>query len=135
MAQATRGTTLTVFAILFGLLAISNLLKPFQFGGEQTGFVFFGQRLSGLANTVAGPLFGIFLAIYAYGIWHMRRFALPMSHAYALYVILNLIFFSFRTPTPDTVGYKIFGAVYSAIAIGVSLTAAVMVTRRKAELT
>ena len=58
-----------------------------------------------------------------------------MSHAYALYVILNLIFFSFRTPTPDTVGYKIFGAVYSAIAIGVSLTAAVMVTRRKAELT
>jgi hypothetical protein len=135
MSQATRGRTLTIFAVLFGLLAISNLLKPFQFGGEQTGFVLFGSRLSGTANLIAGPLFGIFLAIYAYGIWNMRRFALPMSHAYALYVVLNLIFFTFRTPTPDTVGYKIFGAVYAAIAIGVSLSAAVVLTRRKAELT
>lgn len=135
MPQATRGSTLTIFAILFGVLAISNLLKPFPFGGEQTGFVLFGSRLSGLANTIAGPLFGIFLAIYAYGIWTMRRFALPMGHAYATYVILNLIFFTFRTPTPDTVGYRIFGVVYAAIAIGVSLAAAVLLTKRKAELT
>lgn len=134
MSQATRGRALTIFAILFGVLAISNLLKPLQIG-EQTGFVLFGSRLSGTANLIAGPLFGIFLAIYAYGIWNMRRFALPMSHAYALYVILNLIFFTFRTPTPDTVAYQVFGAVYAAIAIGVSLSAAVMLTRRKAELT
>jgi hypothetical protein len=134
MSQATRGRALTIFAILFGLLAISNLLKPLQIGA-QTGFVLFGSRLSGTANLIAGPLFGIFLAIYAYGIWTMRRFAMPMSHAYALYVILNLIFFTFRTPTPDTVEYKIFGAVYAAIAIGVSLSAAVILTRRKAELT
>ena len=135
MPQSTRGRALTVFAILFGILAISNLLKPFQFGGEQTGFVFFGSRLSGLANTVIGPLFGIFLALYAYGIWTMRRFAMAMGHAYATYVILNLIFFNFRTPTPDTVGYKIFGAVYAVIAIGVSLGAAILLTQRKAELT
>lgn len=135
MPQSTRGRALTVFAILFGILAISNLLKPFQFGGEQTGFVFFGSRLSGVANTVIGPLFGIFLALYAYGIWTMRRFALAMAHAYATYVILNLIFFSFRTPTPDTAGYKVFGAVYAVIAIGVSLGAAILLTQRKAELT
>src|SRR5262245_14844412 len=134
MPQAQRGTALTVFAILFGLLAISNLLKPFQFGGEQTGFVFFGSRLGGSANTIIGPLFGIFLAVYAYGIWNMKRWALPMGHAYATYVILNLILFTFRTPAPDTVGYKIFGVVYSAIAIGVSLSAAVLLTKRKAEL-
>lgn len=134
MPQAQRGTALTIFAILFGLLAISNLLKPFQFGGEQTGFVFFGSRLSGVANTIIGPLFGLFLAVYAYGIWNMKRFALPMGHAYATYVILNLILFTFRTPSPDTVGYKIFGVVYSAIAIGVSLSAAVLLTKRKAEL-
>ena len=133
MPQAQRGRALTVFAILFGVLAISNFLKPLQIG-EQTGFVLFGARLSGTANTIAGPLFGLFLAIYAYGIWNMRRFALPMSHAYATYVILNLILFSFRTPTPDTVGYKIFGVVYSAIAIGVSLAAAVLLTKRKSEL-
>jgi hypothetical protein len=134
MPQATRGRALTVFAILFWILALSNLLKPFQFGGEQTGFVFFGARLSGFANAVIGPSFGVFLAVYAYGLWSMRRFALPMAHAYATYVILNLILFSFRTPTPDTVGYKIFGAVYAAIGIGVSLAAAVVVTQRKADL-
>jgi hypothetical protein len=135
MPQSTRGRALTIFAILFAILAVSNLLKPFQFGGERTGFVFFGSRLSGLANTIIGPLFGIFLVVYAYGIWTMRRFALPMAHAYATYVILNLIFFTFRTPTPDTAGEKIFGAVYAVIAIGVSLSAAVLLTQRKAELT
>jgi hypothetical protein len=129
-----RGTALTIFAILFGILAVSNLLKPLQIG-EQTGFVFFGSRLSGTANTIIGPLFGIFLAVYAYGIWNMRRFALPMAHAYATYVILNLILFTFRTPTPDTVSYQIFGLVYSAIAIGISVSAAVLITKRKAELT
>ena len=134
MPQAERGSALTTFAVLFGLLAVSNLLKPFQFGGEQTGFVFLGSRLSGTANAIAGPLFGVFLAVYAYAIWTMRRFAVPMAHAYATYVILNLILFSFRNTTPDTVGYKIFGIVYSAIAIGVSLGAAVMLTKRKTEL-
>ena len=79
MAQAERGQALTTFAILFGLLAISNLLKPFQFGGEQTGFVFFGSRLSGAPNAIIGPVFGIFLAVYAYAIWNMRRFAIPMA--------------------------------------------------------
>lgn len=133
MPQAQRGTALTVFAILFGILAISNLLKPLQIG-DQTGFVFFGSRLSGLANTIMGPLFGIFLAVYAYGIWNMKRWALPMGHAYATYVILNLILFTFRTPTPDTIGYQIFGIVYSVIAIGVSVGAAVLLTKRKAEL-
>jgi hypothetical protein len=135
MPKTPRGRALTAFAILFGLLAISNLLKPFQFGGQQTGFVFFGNRLSGVANSVAGPLFGIFLAVYAYGIWNMKRFAMAMGHAYATYVILNLILFSFQNTVPDTTSYKIFMVVYAAIAIGVSLGAAVLLTQRKAELT
>ena len=135
MAQAERGRALTIFAILFGLLAVSNFLKPFRFGGEQTGFVFFGSRLSGVANIIIGPLFGAFLAIYSYAIWTMRRFALPMAHAYATYVILNLILFNMRNTTPDTVGYKVFGIVYAAVAIGISLVSAVLLTQRKAELT
>jgi hypothetical protein len=105
------------------------------FANERTGFVFFGARLSGVANAIIGPLFGIFLAVYAYGIWNMRRFALPMAHAYATYVILNLILFSFRNPSPASVTEQVFGVVYAVIAIGVSLAAAVMITRRKAELT
>ncbi len=135
MSQAQRGRALTIFAILFALLAVSNLLKPPQFGGARTGFVFFGQRLSGVANDIVGPAFGLFLAAYAFGIWTMRRWALPMAHAYATYVILNLILFSFRETQPDSAEYKIFTVVYAAIAIGVSVGAAVLLTQRKTELT
>ncbi len=135
MAQAQRGTALTIFAVLFGLLAISNLLKPFQLGGDQTGFVFFGQRLSGTANTIIGPIFGVYLLAYAIGIWNMRRWALPMAHAYATYVVLNLVLFSLRNTTPETASYKAFTVVYAAIAIGVSVASAVLLTQRKAELT
>jgi hypothetical protein len=134
MAAGQRGRALTVFAILFAILAISNLLKPLQLLGDNTGFVFFGNRLTGTLNTLMGPLFGIFLAIYAYGIWAMRRFALPMGHAYATYVILNLFLWTFRDPTPKTAGYVVFGVVYAVVAIGVSLGAAILLTKRKADL-
>ena len=134
MADTNRSQMFTVFAVLFALLAVSNLLKPFQIGGEQTGFVLFGQRLSGTANTLAGPLFGLYLLVYAYGIWNKKRFALPMSHAYALYVVLNLILFMTNNTRPPGVGYLFFGIVYSVIAIGISVGAAVFLTSRKAEL-
>jgi hypothetical protein len=129
----SRGTTLTVFAVLFAVLAISNLLKPLQISAE-TGFVLFGRRLSGGANAVAGPLFGLLLAAYAYGIWNMRRWALPLSYVYATYVVLNLLLFMIRAPRREGIGYLIFGLVYMAVAIGVSAGAAVLLTQRKAEL-
>lgn len=134
MAEEQRSQLFMIFTVPFALLAVSNLLKPFQFGGEQTGFVLFGQRLSGMANTIAGPLFGLYLLVYAYGIWNQKRFALPMSHAYALYVVLNLMLFIANNPRPPGVGYLYFGIVYSVIAIGVSVSAAVFLTSRKAEL-
>jgi hypothetical protein len=134
MANRARGAWLTTCAILFGILAVSNFLKPLQLGGAQTGFVFFGHRLSGTANSLVGPLFGAYLAVYVFGIWNLRRFALPMSHAYALYVVLNLILFSFQDTVPSTPGHVAFGIVYSSIAIGVSLGAAIALTKRKAEL-
>jgi len=134
-ASSERGTALTVFAILFGLLAISNFLKPLRLD-DQTGFVLFGIRLTGLANTIVGPLFGVFLALYAWGIWNMRRFALPMGHFYATYVVLNLVMFSFVGPKPPDAGfgYQVFILLYAAIAIGVSAGAAIKLTGRKADL-
>src|SRR5258706_16026028 len=131
MAKASRGTALTVFAVLFGLLAVSNLLKPLQIG-SQTGFVLFGKRLSGLPNTIFGPLFGLFLAAYATGIWGMRRRALPMGIAYAIYVVVNLILFTVRMPQEP--GHLLFGIVYMTVAIGVSSGAAVLLWRRQNEL-
>jgi hypothetical protein len=134
MAQAQRGAWLTLCAVSFVLLAVSNLLKPLQLGGEQTGFVLFGTRLSGTANILAGPLFGLYLLIYAYGIWTMRRFAVGMGHAYAAYVIVNLLLWHANDPTPRTPGHVAFGVVYAAVAIAVSLGAAIALTRRKADL-
>jgi hypothetical protein len=134
MAEESGKQTLKVFAVLFALLAVSNLLKPFQIGGEQTGFVFFGQRLSGTANMIAGPLFGLYLLVYAWGIWRMKRFALPMGHAYATYVVLNLLMYIAKNPRPPGAGAVIFGIVYSVVAIGVSVGAAYLLTKHKAEL-
>lgn len=118
MHQKERGPVLTVFAVLFLLLAISNLLKPLQLGGAQTGFVFLGTRLDGTANLIAGPLFGLFLLAYAGSIYFLRRQALILGCVYAVYVTLNLVLFSWLTPVPDTIGYKLFGLVYTVVALG-----------------
>lgn len=134
MNKPERGTALTVFAVLFAILSVSNLLKPFQLGGDQTGFVFLGYRLDAFGSAILGPLFGLFLITYAYGIWNLRRWAVPLSHFYATWVVLNLILFSFVTESPSTPGKVAFGIVYSIVAIGVSGGAALILTRRKNEL-
>ena len=121
---AVRDRTLTVFAVVFGLLAVSNFLKPLQLGGSRTGFVFLGQRLSGTPNAIIGPLFGLYLLLYAVGIWRMRRYALPMAWAYAAYVVVNLLLFNVRTPRPPGTGYLLFGLVYMVVAVAVSSGAA-----------
>ncbi len=132
MAQAERGNVLTVFAVLFAVLAVSNLLKPLQLH-ETTGFVLFGARLSGMPNAIAGILAGLYLLAYAYGIWHMKRFVVGLAHAYALYVILNLLLFMYSDDVEaDELG--LFYLLYSVVAIGVSLGSAIILTKRKAEL-
>jgi len=131
---ANRGTALTVFAVLFGMLAISNLLKPLQLGGDRTGFVLFGKRLSGTPNLVVGPLFALFLALYAASIWTMRRRALWMARLYVAYVFLNLVLFNVRSPHPSGAGWFAFSAVYAAVALGVAGGAAWLLAARRDEL-
>ncbi|HJW69763.1 MAG TPA: hypothetical protein VJ829_10435 [Candidatus Binatia bacterium] len=130
-----RGPFLTTAAVLFALLGISNLLKPLQIGGQQTGFVFFGQRLAGTANTILGPLFGIALLAYAVGIWWMRRWVLPLGWGYAGYVLVNLFLFTVRNPEASDPRHRVFGLVYTAVALGVSWGAALILRRRADELT
>lgn len=133
MAAPQRGTWLTICAVCFSLLAVSNLLKPLHIGAS-TGFVLFGTRLSGTSNAIIGPLFGVFLAVYAYGVWTMRRYALGMGHAYAAYVIINLVLWQANGPAPPDTLHVVGGVVYAVVAVAVSLGAAVALTRRKAEL-
>ncbi len=82
MRKPDRGPVLTVLALLFALLAVSNFAKPLELG-PTPGFVLFGRRLSGTANEIIGPLFGLYLLAYATGIWRLRRWALPMGVLYA----------------------------------------------------
>ena len=133
MAHARRTRGLTIAAVLFAVLAASNLMKPLEMYADH-GFVLFGSRLQGAANAVAGPLFGAFLLTYAYSIWGMRRFALPMGILYAAYVIVNLVTFRLWGPIEHGVGYALFGLAYAAVAIGVSSGAAWALARRRAEL-
>ena len=120
---------LKVCAVLFGLLAISNLSKPLEMGGD-VGFVLFGQRLGGTANMVAGPLFGLYLAAYALGIWNLKTYALPMGVVYAAYVLVNLVLWNFRMP-PEAHTSLAFGLAYSTIAIGVSAGSAYLLSRNR----
>ncbi len=127
---APRGKVLTVFAILFALLGISNASKPLEASATH-GFVFLGHRLSGTPNLIAGPVFALLLWAYAAGIWGMKRWALPLGCVYAAYVIVNLIaFVSISPDVPPLLGML----VYAAVAIGVSSGAAYLLYARRDEL-
>jgi len=128
----SRGAALTIFAILFGLLAISDFMKPFSHD-PGVGFVFMGVRLKGIGNAVMGPLFGLCLAIYAYGIWTMRRFALPVAYIFTAWVVVNTVLFSMKNrnePHPS-LAFSIFA---TAIGIGVPLATAIILSRRQNDL-
>ena len=132
MAERSRGTLLTIFAILFGLLALSNFSKPFLHGSN---FVFLGSKMTGRANLVLSILFGILLAAYAYGIWTMRKFALAIAYFFFPWVVLNGILFSVKNrPTGQQpgAGFAIFSI---AVGVGVPLASLIILHRRRAELT
>jgi hypothetical protein len=133
MATSTRGPALTACALLFGLLALSNFAKPLEVG-PTPGFVLLGRRLSGATSAGVAWLFGLYLLVYAAGIWRMRRWALPMGVLYAAYVIANLVLFTVRDPEPMREGL-LFGIVYTVVAIGVSGGAAWLLAQRRTELT
>ena len=131
MAPKSRGATLTIFALLFLLMALSNFGKPFAHN-PGVGFVFFGTRLSGMANMIVAPIFGIILVVYAYGILAMRRFALPLGIAYAAYVIVNMAMFVVRYHGSAVMQERSWAYLvpYPFIAIGVSSGAALLLYRR-----
>lgn len=132
---SSRGPVLTTFAILFVLLALSNLTKPLAaLHSSDAGFVFFGARTTGLANMILGPAFGVLLIAYAAGIWQMRRWALPLGYAYAAYVIINLALYMIRNSGAAGQPSSAFMIVYAIVAIGVSTGSALMLRRSQAQL-
>jgi hypothetical protein len=134
--ERSRGPVLTTLAILMGLLAVSNFMKPVGQAMQpesDAGFVFLGQRLYGVANTIMGPLFGVVLAAYAYGVWTRRRWVVPLAIAYAAYVVLNLVLFAATAPPAQVPGFA-FMAAYTLVAIGVSAGGAAYLYRNRERL-
>jgi len=93
-----------------------------------------GHRLTGTGNAVMGPLFGVLLLIFAYGIWTMRRYALAGAYIFTGWVIVNTVLYGMNnrdTPPPSL----IFRLITLAIGIGIPLATAIILSRRSAELT
>ncbi len=135
MAKKSRGVALTIMAILLALMAISNFGKPFAHHAG-VGFVFFGMRLTGTANMIVAPIFGVLIAVYVYGILAMRKFFLPLGIFYAAYVIVNMPLFILKyhgTPVMQEHSWA-YLVPYPFVAIGVSSGAAWLLYRRKTEL-
>ncbi len=124
---------LKTFAILFGLMAVSNFLKGFEYS-DITGFVLFGARTSGMTNIIASCSFAVFLLVYAQAIWTEKRRALPLGIAYALYVVSNLVLWTIRNPEGAD-NPLIYVICYLLIAVGVSGGAATLIYRIRERLT
>jgi hypothetical protein len=130
MADSSRGAVLTVCAVLFALLALSNFSKPFHLD-PNVGFVFLGVKTHGVANAILGPAFGLLLLFYALGIWRMRRWALLLGCTYATYVIINLSLYSIRNAGSPGQPPPLFMFGYIVVAVGVSAGSALLLYRRR----
>ena len=133
MEQSRRGAVLTLFSLLFLLVAVEDLLKPFHLEGPTTGFVFFGTRTHGLENAILGPVFGLFLLVYAIGILRMKKYSVVLGFVYAIYVVLNIVLYSVNPPPGDQ-GSAAFLVAFLILAIAIPWTAAIALWRRRASL-
>lgn len=99
-----RGPFLTAMAVLFCLLTFSNFTKPFQYlrHPDHLGIVIFGVRFqSFLSNLMLGPMMGVVIAAYTYGIWKLKPWVAPLSIVYAFYVPTNLVLFWYYQTGPE----------------------------------
>jgi uncharacterized membrane protein (DUF2068 family) len=114
---------------MFVFVAITDFIKPFHLFPND-GFVFLGTKLTGVANAIVAPAFGAILMLYAYGIWTMRRFALPLSYLATGSVALNMVVYTMKNG--DTRPLPLINVVAG---IGVPLAAAIVVSLRRGDLT
>ena len=95
--------------VLFVVLALSDFTKALQFAHNPIvgGLVVFGHKFHGVAhNLILGPLFGIVFLTYAYGLWNLRAWTLPLAIVYAFYVPYNLVLFWYRqAPGPRPIPF------------------------------
>jgi hypothetical protein len=122
---------LRICTVLIALRGLTNVVKPL---GAGSGLVFFGTLMTGTANLILAPLLGAYMLALAYGMWAMRRFALPMVIAYAVFVPINMVLFVIIEGIPARYSAAQYG-IFMIAGIGVTAGAAWLLAQRKAELT
>jgi len=130
--SGARPRRLTVMAVLFTVLAISNATKSLQsLVGAELGIVLFGVRFHGFWwNILLGPILALVPAALAAGLFGMRTWVWPLSAAYAFYVPTNLVLFWFLHPEIERP--PVFGIlVYLVIALGGSIGTALFLARHR----
>ena len=132
---ASRGWFLSVITVLFVLLAISDFTKAIQFANNPAvgGLVVLGHKFQGIAhNLVLGPIFGLVLFAYAFGIWNLRAWVLPLSIAYAFYVPVNeVLFWSLHQLPPPALGFIV---VYLFLSLTGSIGTAIYLSYHRERL-
>jgi hypothetical protein len=116
-----------VLAVLIGLRALTDVFKPLLAGQR---LVFFGVFIDGWRQAIVAPLLGLFMLVYAYGLWSARPFALAMGIAYALFATLNLIAFGVINGPPAGFGWGGY-ALFAAIGLAVSWGAVLLLVRQQ----
>jgi hypothetical protein len=116
-----------VLAVLIGLRALTDVFKPLIAGQR---LVFLGVFLDGWRQAVVAPLLGIFMLVYAYGLWSARPFALGMGVAYAVFATVNLIAFGVINGPPAGFGWGGY-ALFAAIGLAVSWGAVLLLVRQR----
>jgi hypothetical protein len=131
-----RGAFLTVMAVLLGVLAVSNSTKALQYlrDPQVLGIVIFGVRFESVpSNLILGPLMGLVLAAYAYGLWKLKGWVAPLSVVYAFYVPVNLVLFWYRQTGPDIPPMS-FILIYLAVSLTGSIGTALYLAYHRDKL-
>ena len=123
-----RLVVLRVLAALFALRSLGNLGKPL---GTGTGLVFLGYLLTGPVMWLLAPLLGLYMLVWAYGLWTLRGYAVPMGLAYLALVVVNVIGFPLHQSLPPGATLPMYG-VYALIAVGAPALAIVILIRLRA---
>ncbi len=134
--ERKRGAFLTVMAVLFCILALSDFTKALQHlrNPKALGIVIFGVRFESVwSNLLLGPLVGVFLAAYAYGLWNLRPWVARLSIVYAFYVPVNLVLFWYFQTGPEIPPLS-FMLVYLAVAFTGSIGTALYLAYHRDEL-
>ena len=90
--------------------------------------------LSSAAGLWLAAAVGLLMLAYAWGAWNLRRWALPMGVAYAVFVVLNIVLFAAFQNLVGQPQYWLLGALFTLIGVGVTGTAAYLLYSHRHEL-